>query len=98
MIPPGPGLLNVLQDAERGVRTVIEQADGPLATETQVRILAERLGAFHELGHLDGPVEQRVMSVDVEVDERVWRDNSRIRCLPFHAAGCSLSSEQCEKL
>lgn len=42
-IPPGPGLLSVLQDAERGIQTVLEQASGHLPEESQVRAIAERL-------------------------------------------------------
>jgi hypothetical protein len=34
------------------------------------RVLAERFGALDELGHLVGPVEQRVVRVDVKVNER----------------------------
>ncbi len=42
-IPPGPGLLNVLQDSERGVMVVLEQTTGHLPTESQARAIAERL-------------------------------------------------------
>ena len=42
-IPPGPGLLNVLQEAERGVNTVLEQTTGHLPTESQARAIGERL-------------------------------------------------------
>ena len=42
-IPPGPALLNVLQDAERGALMVLEQATGHLPTEAQARAIAERL-------------------------------------------------------
>lgn len=42
-IPPGPGLLNVLQEAERGVQTVLEQTTGRLSTDSQVRAIGERL-------------------------------------------------------
>jgi len=42
-IPPGPGLLNVLQEAERGVQTVLEQTTGHLPTDSQARAIGERL-------------------------------------------------------
>lgn len=42
-IPPGPSLLSVLQDAERGLLAVIERAPGHLPAESQGRVLAERL-------------------------------------------------------
>ncbi len=42
-IPPGPGLLNVLQDAERGIKAVLEQTSGHLPAESQARGIAERL-------------------------------------------------------
>jgi type I restriction enzyme M protein len=42
-IPPGPGLLNVLQEAERGVQAAIEQTTGHLPAESQARAISERL-------------------------------------------------------
>lgn len=42
-IPLGPGLLNVLQEAERGVQIVLEQTTGHLPTESQARAISERL-------------------------------------------------------
>lgn len=42
-IPQGLGLLTVLQDAERGVQTVLEQTTGHLPAESQARAIAERL-------------------------------------------------------
>jgi type I restriction enzyme M protein len=42
-IPPGPGLLNVLQDAERGFMAVQEQTTGHLPAESHARAIAERL-------------------------------------------------------
>jgi type I restriction enzyme M protein len=42
-VPPGPGLLTVLQDAERGVRALLDQARGHLTVEAQARAVAERL-------------------------------------------------------
>lgn len=42
-IPPGPGLLTVLQDAERGVQAAIEQTTGHLPVESQARAIFERL-------------------------------------------------------
>jgi type I restriction enzyme M protein len=42
-IPPGPGLLAVLQDAERGVHAAIEQTTGHLPIESQARAICERL-------------------------------------------------------
>lgn len=42
-IPPGPGLLNVLQDGERGVQSALEQTTGHLPTEAQARAVGERL-------------------------------------------------------
>lgn len=42
-IPAGPGLLNVLQEAERGVQTALEQTTGHLPAESQARAIAERL-------------------------------------------------------
>jgi type I restriction enzyme M protein len=42
-IPPGPGLLGVLQDAERNTLVVLEQATGHLPTKAQARAIAERL-------------------------------------------------------
>lgn len=42
-IPPGPGLLTVLQGAERGVQAAIEQTAGHLPIESQARAICERL-------------------------------------------------------
>lgn len=42
-IPPGPGLLNVLQEAERGMLVTLEQATGPLPVESQARAISERV-------------------------------------------------------
>ncbi len=42
-IPLGPGLLSVLQDAERGVQAVLEQTTGHLPAESQARAIAERM-------------------------------------------------------
>lgn len=42
-IPAGPGLLNVLQEAERGVQTTLEQTTGHLPAESQARAIGERL-------------------------------------------------------
>lgn len=42
-IPAGPGLLNVLQEAERGVQAVLEQTAGHLPAESQARAIGERL-------------------------------------------------------
>lgn len=42
-IPPGPGLLSVLQEAERGLHKVLEHATGHLPSEAQARTIAERL-------------------------------------------------------
>jgi type I restriction enzyme M protein len=42
-IPPGPGLLSVLQDAERAVLRVADQASGHQPVEAQARAVAERM-------------------------------------------------------
>jgi type I restriction enzyme M protein len=42
-IPPGPGLLSVLQDAERGVQATLDQTIGHLPAESQARAVSERL-------------------------------------------------------
>lgn len=42
-IPQGAGLLNVLQEAERGVLATLEQTTGHLPTDSQARAIAERL-------------------------------------------------------
>ncbi len=42
-IPPGPGLLSVLQDAERAILRVMDQASGHLPVEAQARAVAERV-------------------------------------------------------
>lgn len=42
-IPPGPGLLNVLQDAERGMQAALEQTISHLPAESQARAVGERL-------------------------------------------------------
>ncbi len=42
-IPPGPGLLNVLQEAERGMQAALEQTTGHLPAESQARAIGERL-------------------------------------------------------
>ncbi len=42
-IPPGPGLLNVLQEAERGMQAVLEQTTGRQTMDSQVRAIGERL-------------------------------------------------------
>lgn len=42
-IPPGPGLLTVLQEVERGFQNVLEHTTGHLPTESQARAVVERL-------------------------------------------------------
>ncbi len=42
-IPPGPSLLNVLQDAEHSVLHMLEQSLGHLPIESQARAIGERL-------------------------------------------------------
>lgn len=42
-VPPGPGLLTVLQDAERGVQTTLDQMSGNRPVESHARAVAERL-------------------------------------------------------
>lgn len=42
-IPPGPGLLNVLQDAERAVHATMEQITSHLPAESQARAIGGRL-------------------------------------------------------
>jgi type I restriction enzyme M protein len=42
-IPPGPGLLSVLQAAERAVQIELEQASGHLPLESHARAVGERL-------------------------------------------------------
>jgi len=42
-IPAGPSLLNVLQEAERGVTSVLEQTTGHVPAEAQARSVAERV-------------------------------------------------------
>lgn len=42
-IPPGPGLLNVLQQAERGVQAALDHTTGHLPAESQARAIGERL-------------------------------------------------------
>lgn len=42
-IPAGPGLLNVLQEAERGVQAALEQTTSHLPSESQARAVGERL-------------------------------------------------------
>ncbi|WP_133303075.1 N-6 DNA methylase [Cupriavidus lacunae] len=61
-IPPGPGLLSVLQDAERGVRVMLERASGHLPVEAQARAVAERLHAWLRelIDDLAGSAELRV--------------------------------------
>ncbi|WP_186258571.1 N-6 DNA methylase [Burkholderia gladioli] len=45
-IPRGPGLLNILQEAERGVQNAVEQTTGHLPSESQARAICERLGEW----------------------------------------------------
>ena len=42
-IPPGPSLLTVLQDAERGFELVLKQASGHLPIEAQASAIADKL-------------------------------------------------------
>ncbi|MCK7468941.1 MAG: hypothetical protein MZU91_12985 [Desulfosudis oleivorans] len=42
-ILPGPGLLNVLQEAERGTQAALDQTTGHLPAESQARAIGERL-------------------------------------------------------
>jgi type I restriction enzyme M protein len=42
-IPPGPGLLNVLQEAERDVQAALAQTTGHLPADSQARAIGERL-------------------------------------------------------
>lgn len=42
-IPPGPGSLSVMQDAERAVLRVVDQASGHQPVEAQARAVSERL-------------------------------------------------------
>ena len=61
-IPPGPGLLSVLQDAQRSVQLVLEQTSGHLPVEAQARAVGERLRAWLRalIDDLAGHVELRV--------------------------------------
>lgn len=43
LIPAGPALLNVLQEAERGVQDALEQTTSHLPAESQARAVGERL-------------------------------------------------------
>jgi type I restriction enzyme M protein len=42
-IPPGPGLLNILQEADRALQTALELTSGHLPVESQARAIGERL-------------------------------------------------------
>lgn len=42
-IPPGPGLLNILQEAERGIQATLDQTTSYLPVESQARAIGERL-------------------------------------------------------
>lgn len=58
-IPLGPGLLNVLQETERGVQAVIALTTGQLPIEAQARAVAERVlvwlrAAIADLLQIDG--------------------------------------------
>ena len=61
-IPPGPSLLNVLQEAERGLKVVLEQATGHLPNDTQVRAMSVRLQTW--LGAL---ISDLVDQCDIQV-------------------------------
>jgi type I restriction enzyme M protein len=64
-IPPGPGLLSVLQDAERTVLVVLAQTIGHLPVESQAREVGERLrdwlGAL--IADLNDAAELRIAQV-----------------------------------
>lgn len=58
-IPLGPGLLNVLQETERGVQAVLALTTGHLSMEAQARAVAERVlawlrAAIADLLQIDG--------------------------------------------
>jgi type I restriction enzyme M protein len=61
-IPPGPGLLSVLQDTERAVLLVADQVGGHLPVEAQARAVAERLRDWIRalIDNLVGSAELRV--------------------------------------
>ncbi|WP_147473005.1 MULTISPECIES: N-6 DNA methylase [Pseudomonas] len=61
-IPQGPGLLSVLQDAERGVQAVLVQTTGHLPAESQARAIAERLRDW-----LRAAITDLIDAVDLQV-------------------------------
>jgi len=63
-IPPGPGLLSVLQDAERAILRVVDQASGHLPVEAQARAVAERLRDW-----LRALIDDLVSSAELRVTE-----------------------------
>lgn len=63
-IPRGPGLLSVLQDAERAILRVVDQASGHLPVEAQARAVAERLRDW-----LRALIDDLVSSAELRVTE-----------------------------
>lgn len=61
-IPPGSGLLNVLEEAERGMQSVLAQTTGHRPTESQARAIAERLREW-----LRAAIEDLVNNVELQV-------------------------------
>lgn len=61
-IPAGPGLLNVLQEAERGVQAALEHTTGHLPAESQARAIGERLQ-----GWLRAAISDLIDAVGVKV-------------------------------
>jgi type I restriction enzyme M protein len=61
-IPPSPGLLSVLQDAERGMQVALSQTTGHLPTESQARSIVERLREW-----LSGVISNLVDVVGLQV-------------------------------
>jgi type I restriction enzyme M protein len=61
-IPPGPGLLNVLQEAERGIQAALEKTTGHLPSESQVRAIGDRLR-----GWLRAAISDLIDSVGLQV-------------------------------
>jgi type I restriction enzyme M protein len=63
-VPPGTGLLTVLQDAERGVRATIDQVSGHLPVEALARTVAERIRDW-----LRALIDDLVSSVELRVTQ-----------------------------
>ncbi len=97
-IPPGPGLLTVLQEGERGLARVLEVATGHLPTESQARAIAERLrdwlrAASDEL-LAAGDIRVRAAPASLRNSWSNWKTKAVCRCAVSGSKPCRIGGSR----